>query len=64
MNSSPKLPITHPDGMAEPLVGGYVVSAPLPGKGDRSLRLGGVDGGGGSGMAVAGDGRGGSAWRL
>ena len=32
----PKLPMKHPDRMAEPLVGSYVVSAPLPGKGDLS----------------------------
>lgn len=36
MNSSPKLPMKHPDRVYEPLVGGYVVSAPLPGKGDLS----------------------------
>jgi hypothetical protein len=36
MNSSPKLPTKHPDRVAEPLAGGYVVSASLPGKGDLS----------------------------
>lgn len=36
MNSSPKSPTKHPDQVAEPLAGGYVVSAPLPGKGDLS----------------------------
>jgi hypothetical protein len=36
MNSSPKFPLKRPDGVAEPLVGGYVVSASLPGKGDLS----------------------------
>ena len=36
MSSSPKLPMKHPDRVAEPLAGSYVVSAPLPGKGDLS----------------------------
>ena len=36
MNSSSKLPKKQPDRVAEPLVGGYVASVPLPGKGDLS----------------------------
>ena len=36
MNSSPKSPTMHPDWVAEPLVGGYVAPASLPGKGDLS----------------------------
>lgn len=36
MNCSPKSMPTHADRVAEPLVGGYVASAPLPGKGDLS----------------------------
>jgi hypothetical protein len=36
MNSSPKLPTKHPDRVAEPLAGGCVVSASLPGKGGLS----------------------------
>lgn len=36
MSSSSKLPMKHPDGVAEPLVGGYVASASLRGKGDLS----------------------------
>lgn len=36
MNCLPKLPMKHPDRVAEPLAGSYVVSAPLPGKGDLS----------------------------
>jgi len=36
MNSLPILPTKHPDWVAEPLAGGYVVSTPLPGKGDLS----------------------------
>lgn len=56
MNSSPKLPTKHPDRVAEPLAGGCVVSASLPGKGG-SFRLGGVDGGGGGVVSgVAGEG--------
>jgi len=66
MNSSPKLPMKHPDRMAEPLVGGYVASASLLGKGDLSdwVEL----------MEVVealcpvwperGEGRGGNDWRL
>ena len=36
MNSLPKSPTKHPDRVAEPLAGDYVVAAPLPGKGDLS----------------------------
>lgn len=36
MSSSPKLPTKHPDRVAEPLVGGDVVSASPPAKGDLS----------------------------
>ena len=36
MNSSPKLPTKYPNQVVEPLAGGYVVSASLPGKGDLS----------------------------
>jgi hypothetical protein len=36
MNSLPKSPTKHPERVAEPLAGGYVVSVPLPGKGDLS----------------------------
>jgi hypothetical protein len=36
MNSFYKLPTKHPDRVAEPLAGGYVASAPLPGRGDLS----------------------------
>jgi len=36
MNYAPKLPTKHPDRVAEPLAGGCVASAPLPGKGDLS----------------------------
>lgn len=36
MSSSPKLPTKHPDRVAEPLVGGYVVSDSSPAKGDLS----------------------------
>jgi hypothetical protein len=36
MNSLPKLLTKRPDRVAEPLAGGYVVSASLPGKGDLS----------------------------
>lgn len=66
MNSSLKSPTMHPDRVAEPLVGGYVVSPSLPEKGDLSdwVEL----------MEVVealctvwperGDERGGSDWRL
>ena len=66
MTSSPKLPMKHPDRVADPLVGGYVALASLPGKGDLSdwVEL----------MEVVealcpvwperGDGRGGNDWRL
>lgn len=36
MNCSPKSTPKHTDRVAEPLVGGYVASALLPGKGDLS----------------------------
>lgn len=36
MNFSSKLPTKHPDRMAEPLTGSYVISTLLPGKGDLS----------------------------
>ncbi len=36
MNSSPKLPTNPPDRVAEPLVGGYVVSVAPPAKDDLS----------------------------
>ncbi len=36
MNSSPKSTTKHPDRVAEPLAGGYVVSTSLQGKDDLS----------------------------
>lgn len=36
MSSSPKLPTNPPDRVAEPLVGGYVVSVSPPAKDDLS----------------------------
>jgi len=66
MNSSPKLPMKHPDRVAEPLVGGYVASASLPGKGDLSdwVELMGVVEALCPVWPERSEGRGGNDWRL